>query len=65
MNRLALTALFPLAVLGFVALFVSGLGELLLQQSKALSPAVALGFAGLVLVLATYYSAREPVTRPG
>ena len=63
MHRLALTALLPLAVLAFVALFVSGLGELLLQQSKVLSPAVALGFAGIVLATASYYSIREPRPR--
>src|SRR5260221_6938296 len=63
MNKLALTALFPLAVLVFVGLFVSGLGELLLQQTPVLSPAVALGFAMLVLALASYYSIREPRPR--
>ncbi len=62
MNKLALTAVFPLAVLAFVALFVSGLGELLLQQTKTLSPAVALAFATLVLALASYMSMREPQT---
>src|SRR5438309_946344 len=60
MNKLALTALFPLAVVAFVGLFVSGLGTLLLQQSPVLSPAVALGFALLVLAAATFYSVREP-----
>ncbi len=62
-NKLALTAVFPLAVLAFVALFVSGLGELLLQQTKILSPAVALAFATLVLALASYMSMREPQTQ--
>ncbi|GAC1427511.1 MAG: hypothetical protein NVSMB65_00180 [Chloroflexota bacterium] len=68
MNKLALTALLPLAVVAFVALCVSSLGELLLYLHAAyyktyqssIAVAFALFFATAVLALATYYSARKP-----
>jgi len=48
----------PIGVVAFVALFVSGLGELLLHVPEILSPAVALAVAATILGGASYLSLR-------
>lgn len=58
--RIPTQAFIPLAVVLFVFLYVSGLGEILLHADEVLSPAIALTVAACILGGATWLDSRSP-----